>query len=169
MVALYAILLTLVNVCFWLSLFLNLPGTWFMLLSAVLVEWLQPGVVLFSWPTLAVVAGLAVLGEVLEFVLGAAGSRRAGGSSRAASLSLVGSFLGGLLGTFIPLPIVGTLLGASIGAFLGALLGELWVGRSLFQGLTTGRGAAIGRFWGSLAKIGVGAVMLVVLTIAAFL
>jgi hypothetical protein len=48
---------------------------------------------------LGVAAGLAVLGEVLEFVLGVAGSRQAGDSTRAAALAIVGSFIGGILGT----------------------------------------------------------------------
>ena len=37
----------------------------------------------------------------------------------------VGAALGGLLGTFIPIPVIGTLLGETIGVFVGDLLFEL--------------------------------------------
>ena len=77
---------------------------------------------------LFVAAGLAVLGEVLEFVLGTAGSRHAGGSQRGAALAIDGSLVGGIAGTALPVPIMGTLIGACLGAFAGSLLGDLWAG-----------------------------------------
>ena len=73
------------------------------MVTAVL-KWWQPEYVQVSWTALSVAGGLAVLGEVLEFALGAAGSRRAGGSSRAAALAIVGSLVGGVTGTALPVP-----------------------------------------------------------------
>lgn len=168
MVYLYAVLLTLVNLGLWVGILFNLPGTWLMVLFAVLLEWWQPGEFIFSWTTLGIAAGIAALGEVLEFVLGAVWSRHAGGSTRGAGLALVGGFIGGILGTALPIPVVGTLIGACLGAFSGALVGDLWAGRSLFQSVAAGRGAAVGRFWGTVAKLGVGAVLVVLLAGAAF-
>jgi uncharacterized protein YqgC (DUF456 family) len=167
MVYVYALGLTLINVLCWVGILFNLPGTWLMVLCAILVEWWQPGQFLFSWTVLWIAVGLAVLGEVLEFVLGAAGSRQAGGSTRGAMLAIIGSIVGGIMGTALPVPLVGTLLGSCLGAFAGALLGDLWVGRPLFQSIAAGRGAAVGRFWGTVAKLAVGAVIVVVLAIAA--
>jgi uncharacterized protein YqgC (DUF456 family) len=168
MVYVYAVLLTLLNLALWFGILFNLPGTWLMVLFAAILEWWQPGQFMFSWTTLLVAAGLALLGEVLELVLGAAGSRQAGGSKRAAALAIVGSFIGGILGTALPVPIVGTLIGACLGAFGGSLLGDLWAGRPLFKSLKVGQGAAVGRFWGTVAKLAVGAVMVIILAIAAF-
>jgi uncharacterized protein YqgC (DUF456 family) len=168
MVYVYAAALTLLNLAFWFGILFNLPGTWLMILFPVLLEWWKPGQFMFSWTVLFVAVGFAVLGEVLEFVLGAAGARHAGGSKRAAALAIVGSFVGGVAGTALPIPIVGTLIGACLGAFGGSLLGDLWAGRPLFQSVEAGRGAAVGRFWGSVAKLGVGAVIVVILAIAAF-
>ena len=88
MVYTYATVLTLVNLACWVSILFGLPGTWLMLLVTALLKWWQPAHVLVSWTVLGVVVGLAVLGEVLEFVLGAAGARHAGGSTRAAGLAL---------------------------------------------------------------------------------
>jgi uncharacterized protein len=169
MIYVYAILLTLLNMAFWVGIIFNLPGTWLMVLVSVLVEWWQPGTFMYSWTVLCIAGGLAVLGEVIEFVLGAAGSHRAGGSPRGAALAIIGSIIGGILGTALPVPIVGTLIGACLGAFVGSVVGDLWAGRPLVQSVRAGRGAAVGRFWGTIAKLVVGAAIVVVLGLAAFL
>ncbi len=96
------------------------------------------------------------------------GAQQAGGSKRAAALAIVGSIVGGIAGIALPIPIVGTLIGACLGAFAGSLIGDLWAGRPLFQSAAVGRQAAIGRFWGSVAKLAVGAVIVVILAVAAF-
>ena len=83
-------------------------------------------------------------------------------------MALVGGIVGGIMGIALPVPLVGPLLGACLGAFVGALLGNLWAGRTLFQSLSAGRGAAIGQFWGTVLKLAIGAIMAVMLTIAAF-
>lgn len=168
MVYVYAVVLTVFNIGLWFGILFNLPGTWLMILFPALLEWWKPGQFMFSWTVLCVALGFAVLGEVLEFVLGAAGARHAGGSKRAAALAIVGSFVGGLLGTAFPIPIVGTLIGACLGAFVGSLSGDLWAGRPLLQSVEAGRGAAVGRFWGTTAKMAVGAIIVVMLAIAAF-
>jgi uncharacterized protein YqgC (DUF456 family) len=168
MVYVYAVVLSLVSLLCWVGILFGLPGTWLMILFPVLLKWWQPDQFLVSWTVLGVAVGLAVLGEVLEFVLGAAGSRRTGGSTRGAVLALVGSIVGGIMGIALPVPIVGPLLGACLGAFVGALLGNLWAGRTLFQSVVAGRGAAVGQFWGTVAKLAIGAVIAVMLAIAAF-
>lgn len=168
MVYIYAVVLTLLNVGFWLGIMFNLPGTWLMILLPAILEWWKPGLFMFSWTTLLVATGFAVLGEVLEFALGAVGAQQAGGSKRAAALAIIGSIVGGIAGIALPIPIVGTLIGACLGAFGGSLLGDVWAGRSLFQSVEVGRQAALGRFWGSIAKLAVGAVIVIILAIAAF-
>ena len=168
MVYVYAVVLTLINLLCWVSILFGLPGTWLMVLFPVLLKWWQPDQFMVSWTVIEVAVGLAVLGEVLEFVLGAAGSRRTGGSTRGAVLALVGSIVGGIMGIALPVPLVGPLLGACLGAFVGALLGNLWAGRTLFQSLAAGRGAAMGQFWGTVLKLAIGAIIAIMLAIAAF-
>lgn len=168
MVYVSAVVLTVLNLVFWVGILFTLPGTWLMVLVTAVLTWWQPGYVQVSWTVLGMAAGLAVLGEVLEFVLGAAGSRHAGGSTRAAALAIVGSLIGGILGTALPVPIVGTLIGACLGAFIGSLIGDLWAGRPLFPSFEAGWGAAVGRFWGTMSKLAVGAIIVVILALAAF-
>jgi hypothetical protein len=167
MVYVYAVVLTLVNLLCWIGILFGLPGTWLMILFPVLLKWWQPDQFMVSWTGLGVAVGLAALGEVLEFVLGAAGARRTGGATRGAVLALVGSIVGGILGIALPVPLVGPMLGACLGAFVGALLGNLWAGRTLFQSFAAGRGAAIGQFWGTVLKLTLGASIAIMLTIDA--
>jgi uncharacterized protein len=168
MVYIYAVGLTLVSLLCWVGILFGLPGTWLMVLVPVLLKWWQPDQFMVSWTVLGVAVGLAVLGEGLECVLGAAGARRTGGSTRGAVLALVGSIVGGIMGIALPVPLVGPLLGACLGAFVGALLGNLWTGRTLFQSFAAGQGAAIGQFWGTVLKLAIGAIIAVMLAIAAF-
>ena len=168
MIYLYATLLTLLNMAFWSSILFGMPGIWLMVLAAALVEWAQPGEYMFSQATLYVAAGLALLAELLEFLMGAAGARQAGGSKRGAGLAIIGGIVGAILGTALPIPVLGTLIGASAGAFAGSLIGDRMAGRPMEQSVQAGRGAAIGRFWGTTAKMIIGAVVLVLLAVAAF-
>ncbi len=168
MIYLYATLITLLNLVFWGSILFGVPGIWLMVLIAAIVEWLQPGEYLFGQTTLLVAAGLALLAEILEFLAGAAGSRQAGGSKRGAALAIVGGIVGAVVGTALPVPVLGTLIGACAGAFAGSLLGDRMAGRTMDQSVQAGRGAAIGRFWGTTAKMIIGAIVLILLAVAAF-
>ena len=167
MIFVYVTGLTVLNVFFWVAVLFNLPGTWLMVLLAAGIEWWQPDEFLYSWPVLYVAAGLALLGEILEFSLGVTGSRRAGGSKRGAALAIVGGLGGAVMGTPIT-PILGTLIGACIGAFAGSLLGDIWAGRPIARSVDAGKGAAAGRFWGTIAKMAVGGAIVVLLAVAPF-
>ena len=59
----------------WLTTLVALPGNWLIVGCSALFAWLLShdsgrGI---TWTTVAVLAGLAVLGEIVEFVAGAAG------------------------------------------------------------------------------------------------
>ncbi|BAM03714.1 DUF456 domain-containing protein [Phycisphaera mikurensis] len=150
---------------------LQLPGTWLMLAATAAAAWWgwspDPGLRWIGWGTLAALGGLALLGEVVEAVAGALGSRQAGGSRRGALLAIAGGIAGAIGGTFaLPIPIVGTLLGASVGAGAGSMLGDAWAGRDLSAVWAAGRGAAIGKFAGSVGKLGIAIAMFVLVAAA---
>ncbi len=139
---------------------LQLPGTWLIVLATGLVAWWRWDQQTIGWYALAAVLGLAILGEVLEFIAGALGARTAGASKRAAAIAIVGGVIGAIAGTpLIPIPIVGTLVGAAIGAGLGSVLGDKWAGRQWGEALKGGQGAAIGKLGGSVAKLTVAVLM----------
>jgi uncharacterized protein YqgC (DUF456 family) len=168
MVCVFAAVLTVLKLVFWIGILFSLPRTWLMVLVTALLKWWQPEYVLVSWTVLGAATGLAALGQVLEFVLGAAGSRRAGGSKRAAALAILGSLVGGIAGTALPVPLVATLIGACVGVFAGSLIGGVWAGRRLFPSFEAGCGATVGRFWGTVSELAIGGIMVLVLAVAAF-
>jgi uncharacterized protein len=160
----------------WLTTLLGLPGNWLIAGFAAFFAWLvshelDRGI---TWKTVAVLAGLAVLGEVVEFAAGAAGAARQGASKRGVALAMIGAVVGSILGLGIgtPIPVLGSffmaLLGGAAGAFFGAYLGEAWKGRPHDARVAAGRGAFSGRIWGTVGKLAVGAVMLVIVAWDAF-
>ena len=170
----WAVLLLLILVVCWGLTLLGMPGNWIMLGAAIGYLFLVPAdsPVAIGWFTILALLILATLGELLEFLAGALGVAKAGGSKRGAILALVGSIVGGIAGLFVglPVPIVGSLLGAvllaGIGAFAGAVVGEQWKGRDLDESMKIGHAAFWGRLLGTVAKSAVGAIMVGAVLIA---
>ena len=159
----------------WLSNLFSLPGNWILLALVALFAWLVPDTIYrgVSWTTVGVIAALAVVGEIIEFVAGAAGAAKQGASRRSILLSLVGAIVGSVMGATagVPIPIIGSiagaLLGGSAGAFAGAYVGELWSERTHSQGVAVGRAAFFGRLWGTVGKFAIGATMLAIAAVDA--
>lgn len=168
-IALYLLFLAVLGVGWFLTL-LSLPGNWLIVAAAAGYSWLVPDDSRWDlgWTLVAVTAGLAVVGEVVETAAGAMGVRKLGGSRRGAVLAVVGSFVGALLGTGgIPIPIVGTVLGACLGAMCGAYLGETMQGRDRAEAQAIGKAAFWGRLWGTLFKIVISCAMVAVAAVGA--
>ncbi|HEY2253776.1 MAG TPA: DUF456 family protein, partial [Planctomycetaceae bacterium] len=76
-------------------------------------------------------------------------------------------------GTMIPVPLIGNLIGAvlggAVGAFAGAYTGEYWKGKNERERLAIGTAAMIGRVLGTVGKLGIGAIMVVITAIDAFI
>jgi hypothetical protein len=165
----------LVNIVSWASNLLSLPGNWIIVLATAIYAYFFPesetsGV---GWLGIGVLVALAVAGEIIEFVAGAAMAGKRGASRRAMALAVVGTMVGSILGAIftIPIPILGPIVGALAGgaggAFCGAWLGEIWKGKSVEEGMHVGTGALLGRLLGTSGKLLVGAVMVVVATVDA--
>ena len=164
-----ALFLVVVVIVFWLLNFINLPGNWMLIGAVILYAIFVPDEkrLAIGLPVVILLIVLGALGELIEFVAGALGVTRAGGSRRGAVLALIGSLMGGVIGLIvgvpIPIPVVGSVISAlvfaGIGALVGAMMGELMAGRNFEESFRTGRAAFLGRILGMLGKIGVGAVM----------
>jgi uncharacterized protein YqgC (DUF456 family) len=160
----------------WLSQLIGLPGNWIIVAAVAIYVWLGPsdGVAAIGVEVLAALVVLAVVGEVVEFVAGSAGVTRAGGSRRGALGALAGSMVGGVAGLFVgvPIPIVGSLAAAllfgGLGALVGAFLAETGQGRDFDSSFSVGKAAFYGRIIGTLGKMIVGSVMVIV-TLAALI
>jgi uncharacterized protein len=159
----------------WLTNLLSLPGNWALLGLTALFAWLVPhdGSRGITWNTVWILLVLATVGEIIEFVAGAAGAAKRGASRRSIWLSLLGALAGSIGGAIVGLPIalvgspVAALLGGAIGAFVGAYLGETWAERPQGHSFEVAKGAFFGRLWGTVGKFAVGAVMLGVMAVDA--
>lgn len=177
MVYVAATLLMLANMAAWVTTLFTLPGNWILLGLTVLYAYFLPADYYprVSWTVVLVVAAIAVLGEIIEFLAGAAGAAKQGGSKLGIFLSLVGAFLGSLGGaiflSFIPLigTMAGALLGGALGAFGGAWLGEYNTEKTSEERFAIGKGAFIGRILGTVGKLSMGVIMLVIVTLDSFL
>lgn len=173
---LWATLLLFGGIVGWSMNFLNLPGNWIIVGLAAAFASVLPAANAsgLGWEAVGLLIALAVGGEVLETMAGAAGAARKGASRRAMVLAVVGTIAGSITGAIVglPVPIVGPVLGALAGgaggAFAGAYLGEMWKGSNADDRFAISWGALIGRLLGTAGKLAVGTVMLVVLGVRAF-
>ena len=117
MLYVYAILMCLVNAVWLATVFFYLPGNWLIVLTTGALAWWQRDAQMISFWTVASMALLALVGEVIEFLAGLGGAKKAGAGWLASAAAILGALVGAVVGTFlIPVPFVGTLLGACIGA-----------------------------------------------------
>src|SRR5206468_9752914 len=135
---------------------LGLPGLWLMLAAVVGYGWLT-GFHAIGLVTIAVVLGLALLGELFELWLGFGLARRYGGSPRAGWGALLGGLVGAVVG--VPVPVVGSVIGAILGCFAGAMLFEYATTRTAGTAVRAGWGALLGRVTASAVKVALGIVM----------
>lgn len=167
-VLLAQLVVVLTGPIFLATILLGLPGTWMVLGTAALCEWLTDAQ-LFDRYTLAVALGLALCGELWELLAGATGAKRAGGSRASAFGAFAGGIVGAIVGTFtIPVPLVGTLAGGGIGAFVVATLVEESRGRETREAVRIGRAAGIGHVFGLLGKLALGTGVWILLSVTAF-
>ena len=149
------LLLAFLLFCCILIIPLGLPGTWLILGVAVGYAALTHESI--GWINIVLIGVLAIIGEVLEFMLSGRYARKYGGSKRAGW----GAIIGGMVGAFagVPIPIVGSMIGAFIGAFVGALLFELAGGSRAGAATKVATGALLGRVVSAAMKVGIGFVM----------
>ena len=102
--------------------------------------------------------GLAVLGEVIESLLGVVIVAKRGGSKLGIIGSIIGGFVGVLLGAGLFPPLGSVLLGF-VGAFLGAVFGELLSHPEMELALRIGFWSFVGRMAAMAAKFTAGCVI----------
>ena len=125
-----------------------LPGPLLVFAGLFLAAWAEQFVHVGTW-TLVVLAVMAALALLADFVAGAFGAKRYGASPR----SVAGAALGAIVGIFFVLP------GLLLGPFAGALLGELSARKDLAAAGRAGWGATIGLVLGTAAKLALGFAM----------
>ncbi len=162
-------ILVLLNLLWLMLVLFGLPGNWLMVLSTSLLAWWTWDQGVFSGWTLIAIAVLAALGELIEFLGGLVGARRAGASWRASLAGILGAVIGALAGTILfPVPVVGTIVGACLGVGLAVWMVETSRGEHPDLSFRRAVGAGMGEFVGILSKFVVGVVIWLTVAIAAF-
>jgi uncharacterized protein len=172
-----AILLIVVLLICWMMSLLGMPGNWLIVAFTALYSYFvsTTSSEAIGWRVVGLLIVLAAIGEIVELLVGVAGTAKAGGSIRSNVLALFGSITGSILGVFIglPIPLVGpifaALLFAALGAMVGAFIGETWAGKTSVDSWQVGKAAFIARLLGTLGKMLIGAVMVAVVLAALLL
>ncbi len=124
------------------------PGAPLLFLGLLFGAWAEGFRHVGLW-TLLLLAVMAVLTYVVEYVASIVGVNRYGGSKRA----MAGAVVGGLVGIFFGIP------GVLLGPFAGAVLGELSLQRTLGQAGWAGFGTIVGLAVGVAGKLALGIAM----------
>lgn len=144
---------------------LGMPGN-FIIIAGALVFNLITWEMTVNLQRIAVVLGLAVLGEILEYILGVQMARKRGASGRAIIGAIVGGIIGALVGT--PVPIVGTIIGLFVGVFLGAFAIELAYRKDIKLAYDSAIGAFYGRAGAILVKTMIGILIIIIIFVGIF-
>jgi len=127
--------------------FFGIGGTFIVLLGAILydlINWsLRIPINVISWLLV-----LAVLGEVLEWVITARSAKKA--SKHAVIGCISGAVIGGIVLSVFP--IIGTVIGIFLGAVIGAYLAEYMHTKKPSKAWKAAKAALLGRFLVSLSK-----------------
>lgn len=119
-----------------------LPGTALVLAGIALAAWIDD-FTRIGGLTLSIVAVLAALAWILDFVAGLLGAKRVGASREA----LIGAALGTVVGLFMGL------VGVLFMPLVGAAIGEYMARRDHGQALKVGTATWLGMMLGMIAKV----------------
>jgi uncharacterized protein len=111
-----------------------------------------------GWGLLLILLGLAVLGEVIESLLGLVYVAAKGATRYGVGGAFVGGLVGATAGSSV-LPVIGTILGSFLGAFVGAMFGEYLRERRMEPSLRIGWHAFAGKMLATLIKFALGVEM----------
>jgi len=139
---------------------IGLPGIWLMIVVVLGLKWWNPEWI--SWWVIAVSLFLAFVAELIEFVAGAAGSSRGGGTKSAAVGAIIGGIVGAIAGAAFP-PFIGAIIWGTVGAGLGAAIGEITSGKEWRKTLPVGTAAAAGKLVGTLTKTAIAVIIYAIL------
>lgn len=141
---------------------LTMPGIWLLTVGVFLYEWATGFQYAGKWTLLTLVI-IGLMAEIIEFLAGGAGAKKAGGSRLGGWGAIAGSLVGAIVGGIvIPVPLVGSVIGVIAGAFLGAGMVEYCLTPDHGRAMRIGAGAAKGRFMGMIAKTIFGLVMFMI-------
>lgn len=157
MIWIYSSLFLLLNTLWVFFNLFFLPGNWLIVLTSAGIVWHLADRSFISVWTVAVMAGFALLGEIVEMIAGFAAAKSSGASWGGSLAAMFGAVLGAILGTFIiPIPFIGTIIGVGIGAGLLSAIYEKIRGKTSKKSIKIALISSGGTLFGSLFKFFIG-------------
>jgi len=169
--------LIVASVAAWIGSFYRWPGNWLVVVLSGVSAYCLPqknGNLGITWTTVAVLAGVAVFGELLEYFAGRSSGITGGVHRRSLVITMVGGISGALIGSALPLPIpiignslallIGILAGVAGGAYFGEVLYSDRKGLSRLRIHTS----LVTRLLGTVGKLVAGLTMVAILAAALF-
>lgn len=162
-IALASVFIVVLALCALLNLVM-LPGNWAVVGLVALYAWLGPAAPDLGVLFFVALIGMAVVGEIIEFVTQLWGAKKYGSSNKATLAGMIGAIAGAIF--FAPFLFgIGAVFGALAGAWAGSYAAErLLSHRSQADAVTAANGALVGRFLGMVVKLGLGIAMVVLTT-----
>lgn len=127
-----------------------LPGTP-LILAGALIYAIATDFEVLGTGHLLILTALTLIAHGLDYVAGALGAKKYGGSR----FAVVGAILGAIFGFVILGP-----LGVVLGPILGAIAGEMMRSSNWSASLRTGFGTVVGMVLGTAAKLSIATIML---------
>ena len=138
----------------------SLPANWIILGLLFVWKLAGPTGAELTWGFLGLLFGLALFGEIVEFVFQIWAGKQFGSSNKGNIAGIVGAIAGALLGAGFLLGF-GAVIGALGGAFAGCYLMERHQGHSRDDAFQAACGVLLGRFFGMALKTGIGAAIII--------
>jgi len=138
----------------------GIGGTFLILIGALLynlVTWSMT----ISLNTLLWIAGLAILGELLEWIVTFVGMKKSGVSGYALAGTILGAIIGGMALSIIP--IIGTIIGLIAGAIIGAFALEFYHTGHAQKAWKAAKAALAGRALVSLSKFTIAIIQIAII------
>jgi len=137
----------------------GIGGTFVILIGALLLNLVSWSMTI-SFNTLMWMTGLAVLGELLEWLITLIGVKAQGVSK----YGLIGTVVGAVIGAIVlsVVPIIGTMIGIVLGAILGAFLLEYAHTGKTKKAWKAAKAALLGRALVSLTKLIIAIIMVAI-------
>ena len=116
-----------------------------------------------DYTVLAIVVGILIIGEVIEFGAGVIGAKQGKASKRSMVAAVIGTVIGGIWGTAI-LPLIGSILGALLGAFTFTALAEYTKMKNVQQAkqvaMSVLKGQIVGMIFKTAAAVGMAIILI---------
>lgn len=136
---------------------IGLAGTVLPVLPGVVILWV--GLIIYklwvpadlTWTFIFINGLLALIAQILDFVMSYYGARKFGATWRGG----VGALIGAIVGPFVMTPLLGIILGPVI----GAVIGELTARRTMKESGKAGFGTIVGAVLASAMKLAIAVIM----------